>query len=176
MQHTIVFLISLISWFTYLLYPNQISLFLSYFILWWSGLEMCRLYMDSKINFNHIKKINLYLIFMIFATSIPLFYNEFISIGRFPFINFRHFFSVLIIINLGVLWYKFRFRFISLFNIFETLSPISYAVYIIHFPILSLSFFDNILVDLFFNVFIIMILSYLIEVLLQPKFNKLLKI
>ena len=51
-QLPLVALLSLGGLLTYARWPNQISLFLLYFILWWTGLELARTYCEKKPTFS----------------------------------------------------------------------------------------------------------------------------
>lgn len=64
----------------------------------------------------------------------------------------------------------------QIFGIFVYIAPISYALYLFHFPIIRLDLNSNLFVDILMKLTLIIGLSYLTEIILQPKINKLIKI
>ena len=173
-----VLIFSSASWILYLLIPNQVFLIFSYFIIWWSGLEAAKVFINKKqLNFKNTWHINLSLFLISLLVSVPIFslQTEEMRVGFFPLLTFRHFFSVFIIFNVGLIWYKFKLFGFNKLNFISHLAPISYAIYLIHRPIYSLTLSPYFIIDTISKFILIILLSYIIEVILQPRFNKLLK-
>lgn len=175
----IIAIFSSISWLIFLLKPNHIFLVFSYFIIWWAGFEVSKLYTENKIiNFKSTLYINIWLLIFVIISLIPIIiYSDFslINPGKFPLLNFRHFLSVFFLFNFGVFWYINKLKGFNYFFFLNRIAPISYALYLIHRPILKIEISHLFFFDILFKFSIIIMLSYLIEIILQPIFNKLIK-
>ncbi|MCT7951897.1 hypothetical protein NG798_19020 [Ancylothrix sp. C2] len=117
---------------------------------------------------------------MIILSLFPIFQTQEIKFGVYPFLVFRHFLSALLIIWLGFLWYQQNFyNFDRLLGIFAKIAPISYAIYIFHFPILLqlnlTPFISNLWLEYFIKFCLLFTLAYLTEIKLQPLLNRQLK-
>lgn len=126
---------------TFALWPNQASLFLMYFILWWTGLELARAYTDGvRPTPRNQRKLVLVLGGMcalvggvlLFGTERP----ARLSPGMHPLLEIRHFAAGFVLLCGGLLWSQLRWRgFAAIFGVFALLAPISYAIYVFHFPL-----------------------------------------
>ena len=172
-----VFVFSSISYTFYLMIPNQISLISSYFIIWWLGVEFADIFLRyHRFPLGKIKPILLSLFSMCILTAIPVFFVNKIELGLYPFLIFRHFFISFLISIVALVWYNYKMIFFDrIFGIFAAIAPISYGLYIFHYPILiqwKLSIYlDNIWLASIIKVVLLLSLSYLIEVKLQPIVN-----
>lgn len=173
--------LSLFSYLFYLIAPNPIALILSYFIIWWSGVEAADIFVRNRsFTFSKAKPILFCLISMCILTFIPVLYVENIEFGFYPFLIFRHFFVSLFIVITALIWYKYKMiLFDKIFGAFTSIAPISYGIYIFHYPILlqwNLNLYiDNIWIVAFLKLVILLSLSYLVEIQLQPVVNRYLK-
>ncbi|MEA5511066.1 acyltransferase [Crocosphaera sp. UHCC 0190] len=176
-----VFGVSFISYFIYIIYPNPISLYLAYFIIWWCGLEAAEVYIRTKrFTFRTIKPILICLFLMSIISFTPVMFVSQIRLGYYPFLNFRHFFIAFIAIVIGLIWYQYKLRYFdTTFGLFIKVAPISYGLYIFHYPILTqlnLSpYLPNIWLDYLLKIILIFGLSYLVEIKLQPIINRWIK-
>ena len=140
-QLHLVALISSIGFVTYSFAPNQISLFLLYFMLWWSGVELARTYLNGKqLSLHSQRTILIYLTGLTALTALPLVYAQSkgsaLEFGVHPVLEFRHFFACLMLIVGGLMWHRARWKgFESLLGVFSVVSPISYAIYVFHYPL-----------------------------------------
>ncbi|MEM6272046.1 MAG: acyltransferase [Bacteroidota bacterium] len=166
-------------------FPNQISLFAGYFILWWAGREVAQEYLESgrvtakRQIFSFIATGTLTV-----AWGIPA-YLAWRSVGTehlelSPFIEFRHFSSVFVVLILGLVWYQLGFPgYRWTLRPFRWLAPVSYALYIIHLPIIAFAIyrpiFGNVWLDFLWVAPLILVLSWLIEQLLQKRINQVLR-
>lgn len=172
---------SIASYFSYLLVPNKISLVSSYFVVWWCGIELAKLFVHrKKIVFGNTKHILSVLLFMSALTLVPVLNADTIRFGIYPFLIFRHFFSASFIISVSILWLKNNGKFFEItIGKFSFLAPISYAIYVFHVPILlqwDLSkYLPNQIGELAIKFAILFALSYLVEVHLQKKINHFVK-
>lgn len=125
----------------YLFYPNQISRWLMYFGIWWSGTILFHLFdkLDS-LNFKHVIKLTPFILPPLLVVLFNVFKNPITQLGTFPFLEFRHItFSILIIV-LVVSCFK-KFKFIKHLTIFSKIAPFSYGLYITHIPISKITLF-----------------------------------
>ncbi len=171
---------------SFLLVPNQASIFASYFILWWAGLEVAREWtMTGTVTLKVHWKIWL-LIFLMgcawLANALIYYYDGGkVILSNYPYVQSRHFFSVNIILIFGFIWYKLRWvLFNELFSYFEGIAPISYAIYIFHYPVVlyvvSTRPTNNVWLDLLIMFPFVLGASWLIEQPYQKFFNRLIKV
>lgn len=136
-----VFLFSIISYIIYYFHPNQICLIFTYFPLEWLGLELgCLYFQYHKFTFQNTRHCLICMGGMVFVTLIPIFSNYEIKLGYYPFLMFRHFlmglvFLVLSIIAFQVNWKGIVKKILNFLNIFTKIYPISYGLYVLHYPI-----------------------------------------
>jgi peptidoglycan/LPS O-acetylase OafA/YrhL len=145
----IVYTIGIISALTYIIYPNFFNRELMYLVIWWSGVEIARLYSQGNtINIKNLK----YCLVVLTVITLILGFNVYISkeistIGVHPILELRHFGFSLVAIFLALIWKKIRWiGFSSTMEIFSRFAPISYGVYISHyFLIVNASYLDSII-------------------------------
>ncbi len=186
----LVLLISTTAWMTYLFFPNHISLVLSYFIIWWSGLECAVVFVrEKKFTIKNIKHVLTSLFIMLLESFIPVIkaisngfaeYNHTANQILFPIVTFRHFLFAFFAVSFGLLWWKLNLiLFDKLIGSFYKIAPISYGIYILHFPIFALLNIDYLSNNLFciisIKTFILISLSYLLEIKIQPIINNFIK-
>jgi peptidoglycan/LPS O-acetylase OafA/YrhL len=149
----------------YNLYPNQPSLFLAYFMIWWTGAELARSHLAGK-------RIRLTLLLPLCGTvaafAIPAFrglandaelQSAFHSAGNaltgfahafpliqqafshHPVVELQHSGFALVAILAGLAWSRFGWwGFNMTLGPFSKIAPISYGIYVLHYPILSAQF------------------------------------
>jgi peptidoglycan/LPS O-acetylase OafA/YrhL len=126
---------------TYQLYPNQISLFAGYFIIWWTGAEIARDYIaHSDIASPRLKLALAVLVIcaLLWATPVLLALRAGADLryGVDPVLQARHFASATAIVAIGFLWRAQNMRgFDYIFGPFRLLAPISYSLYLLHVPV-----------------------------------------
>ncbi len=174
-----VFIASFISYVIYIIYPNAVALYLAYFIIWWCGVEAAEIYLkQQRFTFRSMKPILLCLFLMSIISFVPVMSIDTIRLGYYPFLNFRHFASAFIAVLAGLIWYINKLRYFdNIFGIFYGIAPISYGVYIFHYPILSQLHLDKYISNLYIGwdytikLVLIVALAYLVEIKLQPRVN-----
>jgi peptidoglycan/LPS O-acetylase OafA/YrhL len=165
-----------------LLFMNQASLFMLYFMIWWCGAELARQYLDEGritwrgqrfplLAMTCLSILSLLLVLRARREHLPLSFIEF------PVLFARHLFSAVLLIIIGIAWYKKRFiGFNSLLGRFAILAPISYGIYVLHAPILYAvaSFAPDRAVPLKLVLIWLLLLplAYLLEVQLQRRINR----
>lgn len=132
---------SLAAFAAMLAYPNQLARFIAYFPIWWIGVVLCDAHLgragrrDLAMAAAPVGLISAILLFMALRTDVSL------EIGAsilFPFLELRHFLAALAVMAVLLGWSSLGWRgFAGLFGRFAKLAPISYAVYVIHFPIMT---------------------------------------
>jgi peptidoglycan/LPS O-acetylase OafA/YrhL len=162
---------------TYVLHPNQISLFLLYFILWWTGLEFARTYCSGVTPTFFTQRYSIAVLGG-FCVLVPLAMVYLMprpaqwSYGLHPILEMRHFGACFLIAILALVWSAAKWRFFQpILSWFTLVAPISYALYAFHYPIIvsSRDIGSGIpfAVRLLITVAITFIIAYLVEVHLQ---------
>lgn len=169
--------ISLVGLFTYAWYPNQISLFLLYFILWWSGLELARTYSRGMRPTFSTQRFSLLILagFCVLVSLVTLKLMprlEPLQLSIHPLLEIRHFMDCFVLLGIGLLWSSLKWKgFTQIFGVFSLVAPISYAVYVFHFPIWiylrNTSWISNPLLRPVVATILTLILAYLAEIPLQ---------
>jgi peptidoglycan/LPS O-acetylase OafA/YrhL len=174
--------ISLLAYAAYLLFPNHMLLIISYLVLWWAGVACAEIYCrGERFSFQALKPIYICLLGMTAVTLIPLRQLFFdgtpaFNVNDYPFIDFRHYsFAVL---SMVIIQYSPILKSLNIsapLRWFSALASISYGLYCVHFPILRLAlpFIHNLVLEYTVKLVIILLLAYLLEMKLQPWWNKL---
>jgi peptidoglycan/LPS O-acetylase OafA/YrhL len=140
-QDWIAATISIAGQISYLLYPNALSMYASYFILWWAGLALAREYLASgRVSLARQWPYSAQILVM----GLVWWLVERYHIGRltdfgvteYPLLQARHFLTVFLVIALGYGWYCLGFPLYRyLLRPFRHFAGISYALYISHLVI-----------------------------------------
>ena len=172
--------ISSLAFLAHRLAPNPIAMFLIYYVIWWSGVELAREYLETgritlRAQFVPMASIaavaGLWLAALLADPSIRF---EKTAPGV---IELRHFVTVLASMIVGISWYWLGGRgFGLIFGWGRHMAAMSYAIYIFHTPVLQL-FRTGLprvpaLVAVPTMVAIVLGLSYLTEQRLQPLINR----
>ena len=178
--NTIAFSVAIAASVIYIFYPLFAVRIFMYLAIWWAGAYVGALYLEGRHReFKALLlpcgvlaviavalSINVYV--FVNSADEPLFY------GIHPFNELRHFVFALLAIVGGWAWLKSGWLFYgATLHHFRWFAPISYAIYICHDPIMReatyLAFIDNPVLR-WLGYFLIMILvSYIIEILIYPK-------
>lgn len=176
----IVFIVGCIATLTYIVYPNFFNRILMYLVIWWSGVEIAKLYDSGKeINLKNLKLVivTLSVIIIILILNVYLNYNG-LTIGVYPILELRHFAFSLFALFIALIWKRFNWIFFnSTFGIFVRLAPISYGVYISHYFLISRANYLDVLIQnnilrYFLYILICLGFSYLLERVIYIKANK----
>lgn len=177
-QKLAAILVSLVGFFTYLVYPNQASLILEYFVIWWCGAEFARSWIEKgRIDRSTILYVALSLMLFLVLLGIQLGISvnwdlQNIKFSYHPEIEFRHFLYTSIILALGITWYKFSWvGYAYILKPFIVLAPVSYGIYLFHAP-LMITVLDQSILTQIFGFFLSLLLAYLVEVKLQKVINR----
>ncbi len=184
-QQTLVFVLSLIGVVSYWCFPNQVSLFLMYFILWWSGVEVARTMAQghpASIR-TQSRTISALLIISTLVAGMAVSYVRHggaLSFGIHPILELRHFLSCLLLLCGGLWWAGKSWRgFETVFRHFAVFAPISYGVYVLHYPLaVRGSYLSGLLSrpwDLLGYIAVTFALAYVAEVPFQRLNNRIFK-
>lgn len=174
-----ILILSVVSWFLFRSYPSHSLLILSFFLLWWTGFYCAEVYYSKRtFEFKDIKHAMICLLIMSAAIGIPVIKSVVIEhkgiaeINRqYPLTNYLYnYIEAFLLIAAGLIWWKIKlFKFDLIFGWFAKLAPISYALYIIHFPVilLKIPFITNLYLLLAVKLALIFLLSYFLELIFQ---------
>jgi len=174
------FIISVIGILSYKLIYNQISLFLMYYYIWASGVSLYLIFSTANSKNNNISYLLFCYILLILLYGYLFVYSEQLShYVDHPILELRHYIASFIWIL--ALLFVIRYMKSSIkrnllikysVNIFAKFAPISFAFYILHYPVMLL--FDPIMINGYLKILIIFsvttFLSYLLEILFFRKY------
>lgn len=144
-----VVLMTLMAMALHSLQPSPVGYFLVNFSIWWSASEIARHVMAGA---NLTIRLVLPWVAFLFVVGLSWLWYLFEmprsewSPGLYPILDMRRYFAGALFLTVGLVWYKLwavggERLFYGIFGIFKIFAPISYAIYIFHFPILN--FFVN---------------------------------
>ena len=173
-------IISIAGCFLYNAFPNHLFLVMGYFVMWWAGVSIGEVYIrDKKITFQNMIPVLISIFIMIVVSSVPIIQSYMNGIRKFSYINYpglvlRSYLFTMFILLAGIVWYRYKLVFFDfIFGQFERFAAISYAIYIIHFPFIWLEMPVDPYVAIFIKIILIFVLSYLLEIKMQPFINSL---
>lgn len=182
-QFPLVASLSVFGFASYLVFPNQASLFLLYFILWWAGVEMCRAVINGNFpDFRNQLHSILVLAAMVCLLGAQVFWAYLHKVnvrpGLHPVLELRHFGSALLLLCAGLFWAKCGWRgFNKIFSVFLPLAPISYGLYVLHYPVCAgydvLKGFGPVWIQVLGEVVIVFALAAIAELYFQKKMQTL---
>lgn len=181
----------------YSMQPMQPGLYLMYFLVWWLGVEIARAYRAGQKAEPALVAQGLARPSIARAITLPLgllmaetallaarawfehrYHGVELRLGLDPVLPLRHFAAVCAIVIGGLVWQRFSFRgFALLFSPFVYCAPISYALYVIHYPIFSSGIFAGLspVVQGFAYLVTFLGLGWLLEVRMQGFINRVTK-
>jgi len=164
------------------LHPNSAYLYLIFFIIWWTGVELAHEFRKTgDISFSQ-QKVTAALV------GVPLFWytvamwqwhqqGHSLDLNNYPLWNFRYFLMTPVLLGAIFVWRQIRFAgFDRTFGYFRRLGAISFALYVFHYPIICdlrlLPGKTFLYPDLVLRVCLTFFLAWLAEGLLQKWINK----
>jgi peptidoglycan/LPS O-acetylase OafA/YrhL len=174
---------SFLGLITYALHPNQPCLYLTYFILWWTGAEFAQQYLaEGRVTFKGQRvPVAILAGFAGLVTVVLLAAHNWtgrLGFGDYPILQIRHFSACLVIALGALVWQKFNCTgFEAIFGIFKYAAPISYGIYALHCPIgvngAFFSFLQPGVVKLFATTVTVFIVAWFAEIPYQKYMNRL---
>ena len=134
--------ISLFGLALYNVYPHPAALICNYLAIWWLGVELAREYLETQTVTVQRQIPSIILIGVSAAVwgalaIFKLYGSEPVKFGAEPFLQARQFGAAILFIVLGFAWKLAKFRAFGLvFGPFALLASSSYAIYVIHYPVL----------------------------------------
>lgn len=157
-QQITVTSISFVGLIGYACYPNQPCIYLTYFIVWWTGVEFARQYVaEGRVTFQSQRTTIVILVGFVSLATVLLslsahhYYHwsllvaetkGYLSFREYPIIQMRQFAAGLMIAVGALAWGKVSWvGFDAIFGIFKHFAPISYGIYALHYIFIGGSFF-----------------------------------
>lgn len=173
--------LSLIGILTYKIHYNQVSIFLIYYFLWFSGGYLYLILQQKNSLKKNLIKLGFSYILIIFIYWVLFIMNEQIShYVDHPFLELRHYISAAFFLFLSLIVSKFLFPkikqyflYIRIRNFFAFFGPISFALYVFHYPIKNL--LNTIELNGWIKLLILFALSILLSYLAEIKFQPIIK-
>jgi len=165
----IAFVISVIGLITYKIFYNQISLFLMYYYIWFSGAYSYFIFKTFSGRNRYISILIVgYLCIIAIYTYLFIFNEQISHLVDHPVLEVRHYLASSVLLLFAII------VFLKLYNIFESnliylkvrnffayFAPISFGIYVIHYPIKSL------LLEFELYAWLKLVLVFLISILLS---------
>jgi len=184
-----IYIIGIIATLSYLIYPFWFNRLLMYLMLWNIGASFANCYMQNiKIDFKSmlwpLLSISLALVLLVINFLINkdnihtiMGYKGKFGIGVSPFIETRHFAVAILVTSAGIIWKNLNWiGFDYIIGPFERIAPVSYALYISHFFLITkatyLSFIGNEIIEFICYFIICIAFCYLVERMIYPRANK----
>jgi peptidoglycan/LPS O-acetylase OafA/YrhL len=180
-QKYVVLGIATVGFVSDVLWPNPLSHVASYLVLWWFGVELAREYLNhGNVTFKNqwFGVASILVLTALWSLPVTPGWDEthIINWYEHPGLTFRHFLSVALLIVVGWAWYKIGLvGFDRLFGIFRWVAPVSYALYVVHFPLLLIfaHFGGSGALAFLYIAPSILLFSWILEQPLQSRINRL---
>ncbi len=180
-----VFFLTILGAATYLIYPFIVNRLIMYFAIWWTGVRFAEIYLKKEeITFKaiYLQVVMVLIITLILTLNLKIHF-EYTKIYTYPlvaypFVEFRHFSCALIVIIGSIIWKKLNWLgFDLLLGKFKHIAAISYVIYISHHYLVIeatyLRFINNKVIEYSLYLIVMLLFSYLIEVIVYNKLKKL---
>ena len=173
--------ISLIGFAVYQIYPHPAALICNFLAIWWLGVEFAREFTETGDITIRRQAAPILLVAASTAlwgalSMVKVFGSETLRFGAEPIIEARLFGAAFAFVIVGFCWKWLKFRYYStLLSPFAVLAPISYALYVIHYPVLRTM--DAVLPDypfvvrLLASALFLIPVCYALEVVAQRRIN-----
>jgi peptidoglycan/LPS O-acetylase OafA/YrhL len=171
---------------SYVIYPFILNRLAMYFAIWWIGVRFADTYIKGE---KYTIKSILPYAYVLFTITAILAFNLYIHYSytktysyplvAYPFIELRHFVFAIMVMFGAVIWKNLNWvGFNSIFGVFKYLAPCSYVIYISHHYLVVeatyLSFINNKIIEYGLYIIIMIVFSYLLEVVIYNRIRKVL--
>ncbi len=173
-RDNVVFCASIAAAVVYLFYPLFVVRIVMYMAIWWSGVYYAQRYIAGEVGnirlaLKPVLTLSTILAILVLNAFLAKRGGEALFFGLHPVLELRHFLFALLAIVSAYAWRMASwFAFDKLVKPFAVVAPISYVLYICHWPLFTnatyLSFIGNAYLEWFAYFAVVLILSYLIEV------------
>ncbi len=170
---------------SYIIYPFILNRLIMYFAIWWIGVKFAEAYLKGEKSSIRSIMPYAYILFTITAILglnliIHFSYTKVYSypLVAYPIIELRHFVFAIMVMFGAIIWQNYNwFGYNSLFGIFKYIAPCSYVIYISHHYLVVeatyLSFINNKVIEYGLYIIILILFSYLLEVVVYNRIKKL---
>ena len=171
---------------TYLFYPFILNRLVMYFAIWWTGARFADLYLKGeRITYKAMLPYAYVLITITAILGLNFYLNyEYTKIYSYPlvaypFIELRHFIFTIMLLFISITWKNLNWiGFNIVFGVFKYIAPCSYVIYISHHYLVVkatyLNFINNTIIEYGLYIILMILFSYLIEVIIYERIKKLL--
>ncbi|MFK7860345.1 MAG: acyltransferase family protein [Granulosicoccus sp.] len=166
----------------YLYYPAFALRIFMYLVIWWMGVKLADSYLDGTLNQirrHLLPALAISTIIVLSAIGVYVQYDaeQPFSPVQYPFLELRHFCFALLAYGVALGLHRFGWRWFDvLVSPFMILAPISYVVYIIHWPLATqgqyLEFIDNPLLRWCAYVAVVLTVAFVIERMMYPPIRR----
>lgn len=179
--NTWVNIIVILAAASYLIYPFFINRLAMYFAIWWIGVRFADTYLKgADFSFKSIQPYAIVLFIITALLGLNLYLNYSYTkiysypLVAYPFIELRHFVFAGMVMFGAVAWKKLNWvGFNAIFGVFKYLAPCSYVIYISHHYLVVeatyLKFLNNSIAEYTLYILLMIVFSYLLEVVLYEK-------
>lgn len=169
---------------TYLIYPFIANRLIMYFAIWWIGVRFAEIYLQGgAFSFKKMMPYGTVLLAITCILGLNLYLNfSYTKVYSFPlvaypFIEVRHFAFAIMVMFGAIAWYNLKWvGFNAVFGVFKYIAPSSYVIYIAHHYLVVkasyLQFVNNKVLEYGLYIIILLIFSYLLEVVVYNKIRK----
>ena len=171
---------------SYLVYPFTVNRLAMYFAIWWIGVNFADIYLNQQsFSFKTILPYSCVLGIITVVLGVNLYLNFSYTkvysypLVAYPFVELRHFIFAIMVLFGAIIWHKLKwFGFDTIFGIFKYLAPSSYVIYISHHYLVVeatyLNFIPNKVLEYGLYIVIMILFSYVLEVVIYNRIKKIL--
>ena len=176
--------LTIVSAITYIFYPFIVNRLIMYFAIWWIGVRFADTYLKNEKFTIRLILPYFYVLFIITSILtlnlvIHFSYTKIYSypLVAYPFIELRHFMFDIMVMFGAIIWKNFKwFGFDFFFGKFKYFASFSYVIYISHhFLVVKasyLQFINNKAIEYSLYILVMLIFSYLLEVIVYSRIKK----
>lgn len=177
-------IIVIVSAISYLFYPFIVNRLAMYFAIWWTGARFAALYLKKETITYKAMMPYAYVLFTITAILGLNFYLNYAytklysyPLVAYPFIELRHFIFTIFLLFTSIAWKNMNWiGFNLIFGVFKYLAPCSYVIYISHNYLVVkatyLNFINNKIIEYGLYIILMILFSYLLEVIVYQRIKK----
>ena len=169
---------------SYLIYPFIANRLIMYFAIWWIGVRFAEIYLQGgAFSFKKVMPYGGVLLAITCILGLNLYLNFSYTkvysypLVAYPFIEVRHFVFAIMVMFGAIAWYNLKWvGFNAAFGVFKYIAPSSYVIYIAHHYLVVeasyLQFVNNKIIEYGLYIIILLVFSYLLEVVVYNKIRK----
>lgn len=178
----LVFTVCLLFSVAYVMYPYYFVRVIMYLAIWWVGVRLADLYLAGQLreyrrHFLPVTTLLIIVSILVINVWLQRSAGMGITLGRHPLLELRHFVFALVCLVAALVMHKVSWApFDALTRPFLVFAPISYVLYIVHWPLAKngeyLAFVSNPYLEWFGYFGVCLVVAYVIEVMVYPTLRK----